>query len=160
MIRLFWLVYSLLQRLCVLHKITHLICNFLSNDNISGDKSVMTVLQNTQYAKSWHRSKANKMRYILQCFRPNIHVKSFLWIRKINCNWSWNKCRGMSMWDIYETTYRKDLWCVQVSDGVRTLDSNAHVQQRSECKLLVGKLLLRREEDGDGWKTLRWIWGK
>jgi len=49
------------------------------------------------------------------------------------------------MWDIYETTYLKDLWSVQVNDGVRTLESNAHAQQRSERKLPVGKLLLRRE---------------
>jgi len=68
------LVYNLLRRLCVLHKVTRLICNFLSDDNISGDKSMMTVPQNTQYAKSWHRSKPNKVRYILQCFRPNIHA--------------------------------------------------------------------------------------
>jgi len=52
MIRLFRLVYILLRHLYVLHKITRLISNFLSNDDILGDKSVMTVLQNTQYAKS------------------------------------------------------------------------------------------------------------
>ena len=108
--------------------------------------------KNTQYAKSWHRSKPNKVRYILKCFRPNIHVKTFFWIRKINYNWSWKKCRGMSMWDIYETAYRKDLWCVQVSDGVRTLESNAHVQQRSDCKLLVGKLLLKER---GGWGRVK-----